>query len=102
MKNVFYFKNINSIGGVEAFFWYLSRSFSNMVIYYKEADPNQVARIAKNVEIKKYKEPIKCDQFFDCYGIDINIQRITDDYVDIDDGTIDIDYPEIINQIERR
>jgi hypothetical protein len=90
MKNVFYFKNINSIGGVEAFFWYLSRSFSNMVIYYKEADPNQVARIAKNVEIRKYKEPIKCDQFFGCYGIDI------------DDGTIDIDYPEIINEIERR
>jgi hypothetical protein len=61
-----------------------------MVIYYKEADPNQVARIAKNVEIRKYKEPIKCDQFFGCYGIDI------------DDGTIDIDYPEIINEIERR
>lgn len=73
MKNVFYFKNINSIGGVEAFFWYLSRSFSNMVIYYKEADPNQVARIAKNVEIRKYKEPIKCDQFFGCYGIDIEV-----------------------------
>lgn len=73
MKNVFYFKNINSIGGVEAFFWYLSRSYRNMVIYYKEADPNQVARIAKNVEIRKYKEPIKCDQFFGCYGIDIEV-----------------------------
>lgn len=73
MKNVFYFKNINSIGGVETFFWYLSRSFKNMVIYYKEADPKQVARIAKNVEIRKYKEPIKCDQFFGCYGIDIEV-----------------------------
>lgn len=73
MKNVFYFKNINSIGGVETFFWYLSRSYQNMVIYYKEADPNQVARIAKNVEIRKYKESIKCDQFFGCYGIDIEV-----------------------------
>ena len=71
MKNVFYFKNINSIGGVESFFYYLSQLYKNMIVYYKEGNPEQVLRLAKNVEVRKYKEPIKCDQFFCCYGLDI-------------------------------
>ena len=66
MKNVFYFKNINSIGGVESFFYYLSKLYKNMVVYYKEAHPEQIKRLAKNVEVHKYKENeiIKCDNFF--------------------------------------
>jgi hypothetical protein len=73
MKNVFYFKNINSIGGVESFFYYLSQLYKNMIVYYKEGNPEQVLRLAKNVEVRKYKEPIKCDQFFCCYGLDIEV-----------------------------
>lgn len=73
MKNVFYFKNINSIGGVESFFYYLSQLYKNIIVYYKEGDPEQVLRLAKNVEVRKYKEPIKCDQFFCCYGLDIEV-----------------------------
>lgn len=74
MKNVFYFKNINSIGGVESFFYYLSQLYKNMIVYYKEGDPEQILRLAKNVEVRKYKEPIKCDQFFCCYGLDIEVE----------------------------
>ena len=53
-------------------------------------------------EGKTVRHPIVWELYRYLHGLDINIQRITDDYVDIDDGTIDIDYPEIINEIERR
>jgi glycosyltransferase involved in cell wall biosynthesis len=73
MKNVFYFKKIGSIGGCESWFYYLSRLYKNMVIYYKEGNAEQIKRLAKNVEVHKYKEGeiIKCDNFFCCYGPDI-------------------------------
>lgn len=71
MGNVFYFKSINAIGGVESFFYYLSRLYKNMVIYYESADPIQVERLAKNVEVHKWHgEPIKCKRFFGNYGCD--------------------------------
>lgn len=42
-----------------------------MVIYYEEGDPNQVERLAKNVEIHKHnKEKIKCKRLFGNYGLD--------------------------------
>lgn len=73
MKNVFYFKTISAIGGCESWFYYLSRLYKNMVIYYKEGNPEQIKRLAKNVEVRKYKEEeiINCDNFFCCYNPDI-------------------------------
>lgn len=72
MKNVFYFKKISSIGGVESMFFYLSTLYSNMVVYYKEADEEQIKRLAHNIEVHKFKgEKIKCDRFFCNYRFDI-------------------------------
>ena len=60
---VFYFKSINSIGGVESFFYYLSQKYKNIVVYYREGDTTQVNRLAKYVEVHKYKnEKIKCNK----------------------------------------
>ena len=73
MNNVFYFKNINSIGGVESFFYYLAKKY-DFKIYYKTGDIEQIKRLAKYVEIHKYKEPIKCDRFFCNYGLDIEVE----------------------------
>ena len=71
--NVFYFKKIGYIGGCESWFWYLSKLYKNMTIYYKEGHPEQIKRLAQNVEVRKYKdgEIIKCDNFFCCYNPDI-------------------------------
>mgnify|MGYP003309392878 CR=1 FL=1 len=70
--NVFYFKKINSIGGVESWFWYLSQIYKDMVVYYKEADPEQIKRLAQNIKVRKFNEQkIKCDNFFCCYNPDI-------------------------------
>lgn len=77
MENVFYFKKINSIGGVESFFWYLSCLYKNMVVFYKEGDPEQIKRLAKNIEVIKYNDKIgtiKCKRFFCNYGLDILVE----------------------------
>lgn len=72
MRNVFYFKEINSIGGVESFFYYLSKLYKNMVVYYKDGNPEQVKRLAHNIEVHKFNnKKIACDRFFCSYGFDI-------------------------------
>lgn len=73
MRNVFYFKVISHIGGCESWFYYLSRLYKNMIIYYKEGSAEQIRRLANNVEVHKYKEGeiIECDNFFCCYNPDI-------------------------------
>lgn len=74
MKNVFYMKKISQIGGVESFLYYLSKQYKDFAVYYKEADPLQIERLAKNVEVHKYTKPIKCDRFFCSYGYDIQVE----------------------------
>ena len=74
MKNVFYMHKLSSIGGVESFLYYLSQVYKDFVVYYKEADIEQVKRLAKNVEVHKYKHPIKCDRFFCNYGYDVEVE----------------------------
>lgn len=76
-ENVFYFKKISSIGGVESMFYYLSCLYKNFVVLYREGNKEQIARIAKNVEVIKYKEEygaIKCKRFFCNYGLDIPVE----------------------------
>lgn len=73
MKSVFYFKKINSVGGCESWFWYLSKLYKNIIIYYRDGNIEQIKRLAKNVEVRRYKENeiIECDNFFCCYNPDI-------------------------------
>lgn len=76
-NNVFYFKKINSVGGCESFFWYLSQLYNNFTIMYREGDPEQIKRFAKNVEVIKYQDKygtIKCKRFFCNYGLDIPVE----------------------------
>lgn len=74
MKNVFYMKKISKIGGVESFLYYLSKLYKDFIVYYREGDPKQIERLAKNVEVHKYTKPIKCDRFFCSYGYDIQVE----------------------------
>ena len=93
MKNVFYFKDINSIGGVESFFYYLSCLYKNIVVYYREGDPKQISRLAKNIEVNRYKdgEIIKCDRFFCCYNPDIVNNVEANEYIHL----IHCDYKQV-------
>lgn len=67
MKNVFYMHKLNAIGGVESFFYYMSKLY-DIVVYYTEGDKEQVKRLAENIEVHKYKgQPIECDRLFSNY-----------------------------------
>ena len=71
MDNVFYYRNINVIGGLESFFYYLSRLYKNMVVYYETGDPIQVQRLAEKIEVRQWHgEKVKCKRFFGNYGLD--------------------------------
>lgn len=74
MTNVFYMHKLSSIGGVESFLYYLSNIYNDFVVYYKAGDTEQVKRLAKNVEVRKYTKPIKCKRFFCSYGYDIEVE----------------------------
>ena len=73
-KNVFYMHRLNVIGGVESWLYYLSLIYKDFVIFYKVGDEEQVKRLAKNVEVRKYTKPIKCKRFFCSYGYDIEVE----------------------------
>lgn len=76
-ENVFYFKKINSIGGVESMFYYLSCGYKNFVVLYREGNLEQIKRLAKNIEVIKYDDKmgtIKCKRFFCNYGLDIPVE----------------------------
>ena len=67
MKNVFYMHKLSAIGGVESFFYYLSKLY-DITVYYTKGDREQVKRLAKNIEVHKYKgKPIECDRLFSNY-----------------------------------
>lgn len=74
MTNVFYMHKLSSIGGVESFLYYLSNIYNDFIVYYKVGDTEQVKRLAKNVEVRKYTKPIKCKRFFCSYGYDIEVE----------------------------
>ena len=73
-ENVFYFSHINAIGGVETFLYYLSKTYNNFVVYYKDekSDMAQINRLGDRVEVHKWNgERIKCERAFLNYNPDI-------------------------------
>ena len=91
--NVFYFKRISHIGGCESWFYYLSKLYKNITIYYREGHPEQIKRLAKNVEVRQYHEGdiIECDRFFACYNPDIVDSVNAKEYI----GIIHCDYKNV-------
>lgn len=83
-NNVFYFNNINVIGGVETFFYYLSKRYKDMVVFYKNGDYQQIKRLAKNVEVHKYKgQKIRCKRLYLNYNISAIDNFDADEYIQI-------------------
>lgn len=84
INNLFYFRKINSIGGVETFFYNLAKKYSNLdiVIYYQQADVPQLNRLKKHVNCKKYNgEKIRCKKAFFNYNTDIIDKIEADEYI---------------------
>ena len=68
MKNVFFFYNINDIGGVETMFWELAKKYHkayDITIYYKKADRKQLERLRRYVNVIQYTgQQIECEHAF--------------------------------------
>ena len=74
--NLFYFHTLNSIGGIETFFWNLAQKYGkdfDITILFRNGDPAQVRRLAKLVRMKKYKdgETVHCKRAFVAFNTDI-------------------------------
>lgn len=53
-------------------FYYLSKLYKNMVVYYKDGNPKQIERLSHNIEVHKFNnKKIVCERFFCSYGYDI-------------------------------
>ena len=69
--NIFYFKYINSIGGVESHFYYLAKKYQDLdiTVFYDTADPEQLKRLSKLVRTEKYRgQELKCKKIFVNYS----------------------------------
>ena len=86
MKNIFYFKNINSIGGVEAFFYYLTKKYQkkDITIYFQVGNIEQIKRLSQYARVLRYNgEKIKCEKAFFNYNLDIIDNVEANEYVQI-------------------
>jgi len=86
-KNIFYFNHINSIGGIESFFYQLAKIYSednDITIFYKTADSKQLARLKKLVRCVRWKnEEIECEKAFFNFNLDAIDKIKADEYIQI-------------------
>lgn len=89
--NIFYFDNLNVVGGVETFLYYVAKKYCkrDITVYYKEADKGQLRRLKKYVRVKKYSgEIIKCKKAFFNYNPSIIDNVEAEEYIQV----IHLDY----------
>ena len=89
MKNIFYFRYLNKIGGIETFFYYLAKKYQdwNITIYYLDGDPKQINRLKQYVRVRKYEgEVIECDKAFFNFNLDIIENVKAKEYIQIAHG----------------
>lgn len=90
MKNVFYFRYINSIGGIESFFYYLARKYKNLdiTIFYQFGDGEQIKRLSEFVRVVKWTPGMKieCEKCFFNFNLDIIEDVTAKEYIQIAHG----------------
>ncbi len=70
-KNIFYIFDINTIGGVEQFLYYLAKIYQNLTVIYSQGDIKQIERLEKIIPTIKYRnQQIKCKRAFFSYDTD--------------------------------
>lgn len=93
-NNVFYFANINSIGGVESFFYYIAKKYSDLAditIFYKNGQLPQINRLQKLVRVQKFNnQKIKCKKLFINYTHDIIDYVEAEEYIEVIHGNLKI------------
>lgn len=104
--NLFFYKNINSIGGVETFFWNLAQKYGkdyDITVMYAEGDKEQIRRLSQYVRTKRWdmQSRVRCKRCFvtfhssylDLIDADEYIQVLHGDYKAI--GYVPQSHPKI-------
>ena len=83
--NLFYFNTLNSIGGIETFFYQLGKKYGkdfDMTLFYRKGDSEQVRRLSEFMRVKKYREgqKIRAKRAFVCFSTDIMDNIEADEY----------------------
>ena len=83
--NVFYFNTLNSIGGIETFFWNLGKKYGkdfDITLFYRSGDHAQIERLSQFVRVKRFHDgmKIRCKRAFVCFNTDIMDNIEADEY----------------------
>lgn len=84
--NILYFDNINSIGGVEQYFYYLAKKYNDydITIYYSNGDDKQIRRLREYVRVKKFDgKRIQCKKAFFNYSKQIIDKVDAEEYIEV-------------------
>ena len=88
-KNIFYFHSINVIGGVESFFYYLAKKYSDsndIAVYYSVGDIEQIRRLRRFVPVFHWHggQRIQCEKAFINYEAQDFIDHVdAEEYIQI-------------------
>lgn len=73
--NIYYFRGIQSIGGIESHLYYVARKYGSrdITVLYREADPGQLARLKRYVRCVEwtFREEIRCERIFCCFNREV-------------------------------
>lgn len=78
-SNVFYFRYLNVIGGIEQFFAYLAEKYKDIdiTVVYRDGDKQQLRRLQKYVRTVKFEgQEIHCKKAFYCFNAEIKDKYI--------------------------
>ena len=94
-KNIFFFRHINDIGGIETFFWHMARKYGpthDITIFYCTGAYAQVSRLRKYVRVIQIPKnipkdlKIECEKAFFNFNLDILEHVKADEYIQIAHG----------------
>jgi glycosyltransferase involved in cell wall biosynthesis len=107
--NVFYFRDLNVIGGIETFFYQLGTKYGkdfDITVYYRTGSPSQVERLSKVLKVRRYRDGqiIRCKRAFLCFNLDLINYIEADEYYQMlhGDYTAIRVYPDRNPKISRR
>lgn len=84
--NLFYFHTLNSVGGIETFFYQLGKKYGkdfDITLFYQDGDPAQVKRLSEVIRVRKYRkgQTIRAKRAFVCFNTDIMDNIEADEYI---------------------
>lgn len=86
--NLFFFKSLNKIGGIETFFYNLAKKYGkdyDITIMFSDGDIEQIRRLAKYVRVKRWdmKSRVRCKRCFVTFHASILDLIDADEYIQV-------------------